>query len=58
MPKRPPMEIEFVASPRADAEEKHKALLALLARGVADGVKGSHAPMELEVHVGAPRRPS
>lgn len=34
MPKRPPMEIEFVASPRADAEEKHKALLALLARGV------------------------
>jgi len=36
MPKRPPMEIEFVASPRPDAEEKHKALLALLARGVAE----------------------
>lgn len=47
MPKRPPMEIEFVASPRADAEEKHKALLALLARGVLvqlSSQRGSDSP--------------
>ena len=54
MPKRPPMKIEFVASPRPDAEEKHKAVLALLARGVVEQNHGEHA-LPLKSPLGNPR---
>lgn len=36
MSKHPPLEVEFVFTPRPDAEERHRAMLAQLAQGMAE----------------------